>query len=85
MERGRADLILRGFYEEMLRASNEEIRGRGGVLRAWRVGRFEASPSRRGGRCPRTGRALDPHWAFRFRPYRRMVSRCAEICEQRRG
>lgn len=75
------ELVLRGFYEEMLRTCNEELRGRGGSMPIRDVGRFSARPSRRGQNL--TGR--ESHWSFWFRPYRALVRRCAEICSGRSG
>ena len=75
------ELVLRGFYEEMLRVSNESLRGEGGRMMMRGVGRFSAKSSRRGQNLS----AGEPHWAFWFRPYQRLVRRCARICAERRG
>ena len=81
----RADLVLRAFYEEMLRATHQHICGPASHLRLDGVGRFQAAPSRRGCRHPKTGEALAAHWAFRFSPSKLMIDRCAEIRTERGG
>jgi nucleoid DNA-binding protein len=78
----KVDLVVRGLCEEMLRTSNEQLRSRGGNLFLQGVGRFWATPSRRGARNPGTGAAAPPHWAFWFRPHVKLISRCAEICSE---
>ena len=82
--REKADLILRGFYEELLRATNESD-GAGLQLPIAKVGRVQMRPSRRGSRFPKTGQDLGPHWAFWFKPYQALVKRTAEVCAARRG
>ena len=85
MDCARVELILRGCYEELLRAANEHLPGQSEPLRVADLGSFERRASRRGCRCPVTGRDLGAHWTFRFRPYGAMVKRTAEICAGRRG
>lgn len=76
----KAEVILRGLYEEALRSAHE-----GDGFRLDGVGRLGKAPCARGSRCPRTGRPLGAHWAFRFKPSKALVRRTAEICAARRG
>jgi nucleoid DNA-binding protein len=85
MDSTKVELILSGFYQEMLRAANEHLPGAELPLVLRDIGRFERRASRRGCRCPNTGRKLDAHWSFRFRPYGALVKRTAEVCAGRGG
>ena len=85
MDRARVDLILRGFYEEMLRAANEHLPGAEEPLFLNGIGRFERLVSYRGRNCPGSDRDAGAHWSFRFRPGAALIKRTAEICAGRGG
>lgn len=79
----RADLVLRAFYEEFLRAAHLRIGGESEGLSIADLGRFTVLPSRRGRRHPVTGADLEPHWAFCFKPSMRLTTRYAQIRKER--
>ena len=81
----KVELVLRGLYEETLRAAHEQVFDGRDCLHVPGVGGFRGAASRRGSRCPRTGRKLCAHWAFWFKPSKALVRRTAEICAARRG
>jgi hypothetical protein len=84
IDRQQADLVLRGFYEEMLRLSNERLRSENGYIFLDEVGAFWAEASYRGTCDPATGEETSKqHWAYWFKPSKEMIAHCAEICEER--
>jgi hypothetical protein len=87
IDRDRAELLLAGLCDELLRAANADLKaGAGGSLDMPATGRLRSKASRRGhaSGMSKAG-AAGAHWAFYFRPYAALAKRCREICAGRTG